>query len=60
MVTVGKTLQYFMFDLQLEPVIAAAAVPECELIRDMTSCIKLVKERTSLAWQAGRPFPAKR
>lgn len=49
-----------MFDLQLEPVIAAAAVPECELIRDMTSCIKLVKERTSSAWQAGRPFPAKR
>ena len=55
----GKTLQYIMSDLQLQPVIAAA-LPEFELIRDVTGCITLVKERTSSALQAARLLAAKR
>lgn len=49
----GKTLQYIMSDLQLESVIAAA-LPELELISDVTSCIKQAKEITSSALQPER------
>lgn len=59
METVGKTLQYITPDLQLEPVIAAA-LPECELIRAVASCMKLVKTRTSSLFQAVRLLPANR
>lgn len=53
METVRKALQYIMSDLQPEPVIAAA-LPECELIRAVASCIKLGKTGTSSEFQAGR------